>query len=431
MHQGPWLSSWGHWVMNSVDSSGPDGERPTVRLGNIADIVMGQSPDSACVNDDEEGLPFLQGCAEFGRREPKPELYCSPPARVAPQDSVLVSVRAPVGTLNWADQRYCIGRGLGSIKGRDGASDTRFLGYALTEGAHYLHRRSQGSTFLAIGSEDLRSFPVPGFAFGAQQKISQMLGAADAAIEKTEALIEKYQQIKAGLMHDLFTRGIGADGKLRPPREQAPELYKETPIGWIPADWTVTTLASVGQVDRGKFTARPRNDPQYYDGDVPFIQTGDVAANLGEKIFEYSQTLNKRGLAVSKVFPEGTVMITIAANIADTCILGVPMCAPDSLVGLIPKNPMDTDFIELSIQRRKRWLFSRAPQSAQKNINLEDLRPLQIGWPKEQERSQIAQQIRLLGRYVKCLEADLYKLGLQKKGLLADLLSGDVEVANV
>ena len=68
-------------------------------------------------------------------------------------------------------------------------------------------------------------------------KIARILQTIDQAIEKTEALIEKYQQIKAGLMHDLFTRGIGADGKLRPPREQAPELYQQTPIGWIPKEW--------------------------------------------------------------------------------------------------------------------------------------------------------------------------------------------------
>lgn len=70
-----------------------------------------------------------------------------------------------------------------------------------------------------------------------QCKIAQILSTIDQAIEKTESLIHKYQQIKAGLMHDLFTRGLTADGKLRPHREQAPELYQETPIGWIPKEW--------------------------------------------------------------------------------------------------------------------------------------------------------------------------------------------------
>ncbi len=69
--------------------------------------------------------------------------------------------------------------------------------------------------------------------------IASILSSIDRAIASTEALIEKYQHIKAGLMHDLFTRGIGADGKLRPPREQAPELYRESAIGWIPKEWKI------------------------------------------------------------------------------------------------------------------------------------------------------------------------------------------------
>ena len=72
-----------------------------------------------------------------------------------------------------------------------------------------------------------------------QRKIACYLDAVQTVIEKTEALIHKYQQIKAGLMHDLFTRGLTADGKLRPPREQAPELYQETPVGWIPKEWCI------------------------------------------------------------------------------------------------------------------------------------------------------------------------------------------------
>ena len=78
-----------------------------------------------------------------------------------------------------------------------------------------------------------------------QTKIAAVLQTTDQTIDKTKALIEKYQQIRMGLMHDLFTRGIGDDGKLRPPREQAPELYQETPFGWIPREWIFGTCADV------------------------------------------------------------------------------------------------------------------------------------------------------------------------------------------
>lgn len=75
-----------------------------------------------------------------------------------------------------------------------------------------------------------------------QKKIATILSTIDTAIEKTQELIDKYQQIKTGLMHDLFTRGIGENGKLRPPRNEAPDLYKESELGWIPKEWEVNSI---------------------------------------------------------------------------------------------------------------------------------------------------------------------------------------------
>ncbi|MDQ7074089.1 MAG: hypothetical protein Q9O24_02825 [Gammaproteobacteria bacterium] len=101
----------------------------------------------------------------------------------------------------------------------------------------------------------------------------KFLQTIDQTIEKTEALIEKYQQIKAGLMHDLFTRGITADGKLRPPREQAPELYQETSTGWIPKDWGYDLLDNL--TERGSGHTPNKNFPEYWNGGVKWISLSD------------------------------------------------------------------------------------------------------------------------------------------------------------
>ncbi|CAI4030743.1 Type I restriction-modification system, specificity subunit S [Nitrospira tepida] len=397
-------------------------------LSELASITMGQSPQSSCINTGERGLPFLQGCAEFGKRVPAAKLHCSPPLRVAKSGSVLMSVRAPVGTTNFADMDYCIGRGLGAVSAKQDVADNIFLLHAIEQNVGFLHRRSQGSTFLAIGSKDLSALPVPSLALGMQRRIAEILSTVDEAIEQTEALIAKYQQIKAGLMHDLFTRGVTPDGRLRHTRVEAPHLYKESPLGWIPKEWEVVRLDMVSEVDRGKFTVRPRNDPRFYGGQYPFIQTGDVAFAGGRTLKSYAQSLNELGLSVSKLFPPGTIMVTIAANIADTCILGMPMCAPDSLVGVQPKTREDARFIELSIRRRKSWLESRAPQTAQRNINLEDLRPLIIPWPKGWERSRISEIYETQDSAIRACEEQLAKLQKEKQGLMHDLLSGRVRV---
>jgi len=129
-----------------------------------------------------------------------------------------------------------------------------------------------GTTRSSLGIELLRDIPLPKFENSEQIMIGRVYRTIVSTIEKTEALIEKYQQIKAGLMHDLFTRGIGADGKLRPPREQAPELYQETPIGWIPKEWNFAQLDVVADV----IDPQPdhRTPPEQIDG-VPYIGIGD------------------------------------------------------------------------------------------------------------------------------------------------------------
>lgn len=220
-------------------------------LATFADIAMGQSPGAETCNNDGKGLPFLQGCAEFGQRSPTTEVFCSPPLRVGKANSVLISVRAPVGTMNYADQDYCIGRGLAAFKAKPDSADIIFLKHAVELNSGFLHRRSQGSTFAAVSSADVRNVPVPNIPYAKQKKIAAILTSIDTAIEKTEALIEKYQQIEAGLMHDLFTRGVLPNGQLRPPRDQAPALYQETAIGWIPADWRVENLGRMAKIVSG------------------------------------------------------------------------------------------------------------------------------------------------------------------------------------
>ena len=192
-------------------------------LGQLADFVMGQSPPSSAVSDLPGGLPFLQGCAEFGQREPEPKFYVNPPLRRAPTGSTLISVRAPVGTTNNADQTYGIGRGLAAIVGK--GHSNQFLRYAVELATPWLHRRSQGSTFLAIGSDDLRKLPVKvSENVEVCEAAARLIALIDTQIYATEALIAKQERLRSGMMQDLFTRGMDEHGQLRPPRKEAPHL---------------------------------------------------------------------------------------------------------------------------------------------------------------------------------------------------------------
>ena len=125
----------------------------TTRLGDVADIIMGQSPPSSTVNEEKIGLPFIQGNAEFGPRSPRPVKFCTEPKKLAAPGDILLSVRAPVGAMNLTDEQLCIGRGLSAITAI--GVDPGFLWYALARRLSSLARVAQGSTFAAVNKADL------------------------------------------------------------------------------------------------------------------------------------------------------------------------------------------------------------------------------------------------------------------------------------
>jgi type I restriction enzyme S subunit len=147
-----------------------------------------------------------------------------------------------------------------------------------------------------------------------------------------------------------------------------------------PKGWPTQTFRDIGTLDRGKSRHRPRDAPHLYGGPHPFVQTGDVARS-GGVITAYAQTYSDAGLAQSKLWPVGTLCITIAANIAETGVLAFEACFPDSVVGFLPGENVRTDYIQNWLHFLKPTLAAQAPQAAQKNINLEILRNLNVPIP--------------------------------------------------
>ena len=180
-------------------------EWEVVRLGEVGEIVMGQSPASALVNQEGNGIPFLQGSAEFGVKYPSPKNWIVKPLKLAPNNSILISIRAPVGDLNIANSVYCIGRGLSAIKVNNSKVYNYFIWFILYLFRDMLVKMSQGSTFEAVGYNELNNFQIPLPTLPEQQRIASILSQIDQTIEKEEYYKEKLQKIKQGLMQDLLT----------------------------------------------------------------------------------------------------------------------------------------------------------------------------------------------------------------------------------
>lgn len=181
------------------------------------------------------------------------------------------------------------------------------------------------------------------------------------------------------------------------------------------------TLDKVCSIKRGRFSHRPRNEPRFFGGEYPFIQTGDVVKAKGKKV-SFVQTLNEEGLGVSKLFQPTIVLVTIAANIGDTAILDYPACFTDSVVGLIPFETTNVYFLELMMRKQKKSLDENAPKLAQKNINIQILNSVKIPLPPLPEQQKIVSEIEKIEEKITVLEKEITSIPKEKEAVLKKYL---------
>ena len=175
-----------------------------VRLPEVAEIIMGQSPPGDTYNAIGEGLPFFQGKAEFGEVSPTAKKWCDAPKKVAETGDILMSVRAPVGPTNLADMKCCIGRGLAAIRANPNVLDPTYLRFVLRHEEPRLANMGQGSTFAAIGRAELAevTFPLP--PIPEQRRIVDLLSRAESIVRLRREAKDKAAELIPALFLDMF-----------------------------------------------------------------------------------------------------------------------------------------------------------------------------------------------------------------------------------
>lgn len=279
-----------------------------------------------------------------------------------------------------------------------------------------IQKESQGSKVLGISATRLTKIelPIPRTK-PEQQKIAGCLSSVDELIAAQARKLDALKTHKKGLMQQLFPR----EGETQP-RLRFPEFQNA-------GEWEVKKLGTVCDIQRGKFSHRPRNEPRFFGGQYPFIQTGDVVKSEGGAVVA-SQSLNEEGLAVSKLFKPTIVLITIAANIGDTGLLQTEGCFTDSVVGLIPKKDVVPVFLELIMRGQKAYLNKVATTGAQKNINNEILREVSVLLPSGAEQQRIASCLSSLDALIAAETQKLEALKTHKKGLMQQLFPSLEEI---
>ena len=234
-------------------------------------------------------------------------------------------------------------------------NDPKWVYYMLQ--AFKLERFVEGAGVPTLNRNLVHDELIPLPPLAEQKRIAAILDKADAIRRKRQQAIQ---------LADDFLRAVFL------------EMFGDPVTN--PKGWEVKKFQDVGALERGKSKHRPRNDPKLLGGEHPLIQTGDVA-NSGGYIKNYNSTYSDFGLLQSRKWPAGTLCITIAANIAKTGILTFDACFPDSVVGFTPNQSTTTEYVQTWLGFLQKILENNAPESAQKNINLEILRDLDIPVP--------------------------------------------------
>ena len=395
----------------------------TCLLRDLVDsIVMGQSPDSSSYNEEGDGIAFVQGNADMQNGFPKIRYYTRDPKRFSEIKDILLSVRAPVGDIFYNNYgNIAIGRGLSAIRiQNDGLR--KYVFHYLNYDRRQFERLEQGTTFTEIGKKEVCRLKInlPQNPYE-QTSIATLLSKVDEAIAAVQASITAAERLKKSLMQNLLTGRMKPDGTFRLENE----FYTDEKFGKVPMGWVVKKLKDIARIQRGKFSHRPRNDERFYNGNYPFVQTSDVVESTFY-LKEASQSLNDLGKSVSKCFPPDTIIITIAANIGYLALTQYEVFFPDSLIGIIAeKDIISPSYLMFQLMTYKEILDAQATESAQKNINYGNLRPLLIAYPSNvQEQNEIASKITNVFNIIESRQSQINTLERLKKSLMQNLLTG-------
>jgi len=295
-----------------------------------------------------------------------------------------------------------------------------------------LVRRASGTTFLEISGTEFGAIVVPSPPSNEKLTIAQILDTLDTAIHETEAIIAKLKAVKQGLLHDLLTRGIDTNGELRPPRSEAPHLYKFSQLGWIPKEWDVRKVSEVAEVKSGSTPSREQANRYFASIGIPWVKTLDLNEDV---IWETDESITGTALRETScvLLPKGTVLVAMYGGweqVGRTALLAVSATTNQAISALVFGSERTVpEFVLRALQHgRPRWQRVAASTRKDPNITKADVLAFEIPFPAPEEQTEIARRVRASLDRLR-LEADsLAKLRIQKAGLMDDLLTGRVRV---
>lgn len=441
-----------------------------IQLCEIAHVQNGYAFNSMHFNNNQKGVPIVR-IRDVGKDGT--ETYYDGPFEkeyIVNKGDILVGMDGDFRCAEWRSTECLLNQRVCRIIPKTSNFNRKFLLICLQPYLDEIHKETSAVTVKHLSSVTISEIPLPLPPLPEQHrivaKIEELFSDLDegiASLKKAKVQLKTYRQ---SVLKWAFEGKLTGEWRKKNKPEPASELlkrikeerekkYKEEcakakkeglrlpkklqelpPVSEeelkelqeLPEGWNWVYLAGLGDLDRGKSKHRPRNDPKLFGGNYPFIQTGEVKAAKG-RIRGFTTTYSDFGLQQSKLWPAGTLCITIAANIAETAFLEIDACFPDSIVGYKPPSEsVESKYIRFFFEGNKSRIERFAPATAQKNINLNTLENLIVPFCTLEEQKMIVQEIEtrlsVADNLEKTIDESLSKADALRQSILKQAFEG-------
>ena len=376
-----------------------------VELQEISKVIMGQSPKGESYNDEKIGLPLLNGAADYKGKVFKPKYYTSEPTRTAKKGDILLGVRATIGNFTFSDNEYCIGRGVAAIRVDENKADKGYVIKCVEKGLNEIIHTLSGSTIKGIRKEDLTEMKLNLPPLPQQQKIANILDAADALRQNDKALIAKYDELTQALFLDMFGDPVS------------------NPKGW---EFKVLNqlVSKLGDGLHG--TPKYSEDGEYYFVNGNNLDNGKITISENTKRVDFSEYEKHK-----KDLNENTMLVSINGTIGkiafynnEKIILGKSACYFNLMKGSV------NDIFLFHIFKSDyflRYSSSLSTGSTIQNVSLKTMREFPIPIPPLELQNQFAERVAVIEEQKAIAQKSLEKSESLFNSLLQKAFKGELE----
>lgn len=335
-----------------------------IALKDVCKINMGQSPDSSSYNDNEDGIPFFQGNADFGEKYPVTRVWCNAPIKIAQPEDILISVRAPIGALNFAKEECCIGRGLAALTPDRSKVSLEFIYWLLKGKKVELNSKGTGSTFKAISRKALEETTVPAIDFYKQHEYAESLEKIYNVIQKRKEELSALDDLIKARFVEMFGDPVHS------------EKYGTRKLSSCVADKS-------DMVD-GPFGSQVNTKVDYIEnGEIPVIRTVNVKMMSFSPIdLKYMKREKYETVIRSQVLP-GDVILTKVGTIGNVCIF--PNTFDEAVLSTtgscrirVDNSVVNTQFFAYNLMYLKGKLLEIASAGVQPFLNMNHVKNIDI-----------------------------------------------------